>query len=223
MYCPVDGIEYREGITRCPEHDVDLVAEPPDVEDDPPGLWERLDGGAAARVAFAVAVVSALLYAVSGIVLNAWYSLAFTREWRSFLFGQVTQFVQAGAFSVALGALGCLAAGVLLRGYQRLSAAPAPLPAVTERAEGWTARAMPVLFALVAGFAVLWAVTGIATAWDSARLSVSTFGTEPADAGDGYINLAALNNAAYTCGLASLAVMGAETLRRAHARLTRAA
>lgn len=37
MYCPVDGAEYREGITRCPEHDVDLVDEPlePDEEDEP--------------------------------------------------------------------------------------------------------------------------------------------------------------------------------------------
>ena len=31
MYCPVDGDEFVEGVTRCPEHDVDLVEEPPEL------------------------------------------------------------------------------------------------------------------------------------------------------------------------------------------------
>ena len=34
MYCPVDGDEFVEGVTRCPEHDVHLVEEPPELDEE---------------------------------------------------------------------------------------------------------------------------------------------------------------------------------------------
>lgn len=35
MYCPDCGAEYDAGVTRCPEHDVALVAERPDLHPEP--------------------------------------------------------------------------------------------------------------------------------------------------------------------------------------------
>jgi hypothetical protein len=51
MYCPIDGDEFRERVTRCPEHGVDLVEEPPDLEK--PISWiARFNDRAAVRLSF---------------------------------------------------------------------------------------------------------------------------------------------------------------------------
>src|SRR3712207_2814037 len=120
MYCPVDGMEYREGIARCPQHDVDLVDDPPDVVESEPWLdrvaLEGLPGWAAIVVALA-----GIVYAISGAAVNLWTALATSREWVETGALTALRFAHSTSWAVGLGAFGCLAAAVLGRTYVRLT------------------------------------------------------------------------------------------------------
>jgi hypothetical protein len=121
MYCPICGDEYREGITRCPEHDVELVAEPPELEETASFL-ERLDERIAIRAVFIALLVATVIYALSGIVTSTFFALIQLADWEGgFDSAVLSQNIQSGAFAVGVGALGCLAGAVLLRAYLAMS------------------------------------------------------------------------------------------------------
>lgn len=223
MYCPVDGVEWREGITRCPEHDVDLVDEPPEEE---PSFLDRADARGLGEAAVVVISVAAVLYAASGVVLAGWYTLAASRPWTQTGVIQALQFVQGSSFVVAMGALGCLVAGVLGRTWIRLgSRDEAPEPAESGDVDGRRGAApwvITLLSSLVIVFAVLWAATGIAISWEDANFRFDPVYAPggPEEPSETIVNLAALHDAAYTCGIAALASMGAVILARVYDRLT---
>jgi hypothetical protein len=60
-------------------------------------------------------------------------------------------------------------------------------------------------------FVVVWAATGVAISWDEASQAAGTVDTllPPEGPGESLVNLGALHNAAYTCGLGALVAMGA--------------
>jgi hypothetical protein len=227
MYCPVDGIEWREGITRCPEHDVDLVDEPPEEE---PSFLDRADAWGLGEIAVRVISVAAIFYALSGAVLAGWYALASSRDWTETGVIQALGFTQSASSAVAVGALGCLVAGVLGRTWTRLGPGgerPAPVEAPEEEAdeavpEGAGPWVITLLSSLVIVFAVLWAVTGIAISWEEADFQFDPLYAPGGVQGpsETIVNLAALHNVAYTCALAALASLGALILARVYDRLT---
>lgn len=219
MYCPVDGIEYREGVTRCPEHDVDLVPDPPDVAPAPPSFWQRLDAESAARAAFAAVVGAGVVYAAAGVVVNVMFPILVRRDSAGYDWLQYVHSANQAAWSVGVAALGALAAGVLVRVYSRLSSRPAPADSESPPL-GWD-RLMSVLFTLVVLFAAIWVATGVATAQESARLTANPFAlsSEQEMPSDTMLDLFALHYASFACGVGSLAIMGALVLRRAHARI----
>lgn len=120
MYCPVCGDEYREGITRCPEHDVELVEEPPELEEAPSWL-DRFNDRIALRVTFIILVISGVVYALSGFVTGALFGLAEFQNSQSADMIRVLQPVQSAFWSIGKASLGVLAGAVLLRGYLSLS------------------------------------------------------------------------------------------------------
>ncbi|HEX2293687.1 MAG TPA: hypothetical protein VHN37_00060 [Actinomycetota bacterium] len=228
MYCPVDGIEWREGITRCPEHDVDLVDEPPEVEEDEP-LLGRLDVGGLGGAAVAAAVVGAVVYALSGVFLYGWTALASTREWTETRLLDTVEFLHLASSGIALGALGCLAAGVLGRVFGRLAPGSTPEAPLDDAgpedddlpASGAMAWVVTLLTSFAVVFALVWAVTGVAVSWDEAKLRSPATPFPLGEPSESFVNLSALNNAAYVCGLSSLVCLGAVLMARAYDRLVR--
>lgn len=76
-----------------------------------------------------------------------------------------------------------------------------------------------LLFALTVVFALLWAGTGIATSREQVEYRSSFgFGSDAESPSDSFITLATVNTAAYTGGVASLAIMGAGLIARTHER-----
>jgi hypothetical protein len=211
VFCPVDGDEYREGVTRCPEHDVDLVDEPPELEHSPSWL-ERLGAGAGLRVALIVAVVAAIVYAAAGMASGVLFALfRFSSSGDRWFFA--LQDISSGAFPVVIGAVGVLGGAVLFRAYTNLASAPAGEPREPEL-EGprlFATELMRVLFVLFLVFVFLWAATGILTAKDQAEYlygAAAQLGSD-AQADDWFITLVMVNNLSYFAGLACLLVMGA--------------
>ncbi|MDQ3987588.1 MAG: hypothetical protein M3280_13970 [Actinomycetota bacterium] len=229
MYCPVCGDEFREGVTRCPDDDVDLVEEPPELEE--PLSWlERLDNRTAVRVTFIVLVVTAAVYALTGSIGAALLLFIETRDRDMFETVQFFQHVQSGSSAVAIAALGTLSGALLLRAYLTMST-PERTQSFSKNAElvlgnesgGPIGRAlMRVLFALTVLFALLWAGTGIATSRERAEYS-TTFGfqTDQEEPDSTFLTLLTLNYVGYAGGLACLAVMGAGLLVGGHQRLRR--
>lgn len=228
MYCPVDGTEWREGITRCPEHDVELVDEPPEgYEDDETSLLEALGLQGLTGITVVTVAVASVVYAVSGVVVSGWIALATARRWTELGFFEAASFVHAAARVIAVGGLGCLAAGVLGRTWVRLGtpvAAPMDRLEHEDDAEHWlegpAGWVMTLLSSLVLVFVLLWVATGVGISWEEAKLrneAFSPFG--PDDPSDTFINLSAVHNAAYTCGLGALVSMGALLMARAYDRI----
>lgn len=220
MYCPIDGDEFREGITRCPEHGVDLVEEPPDLEE--PASWiDRFNDRTAVHLSFVVLLLAAVIYAIAGFITAGIYLMTQLQHWKAIETAQVFNQVQAAAFPVGLAAFGALAGALLLRTYLLFSdrasvssssdeeSAPGPIPGTIMR----------LLFALTVVFALLWAGTGIATSRDQVESSASFgFGGTPEEPDDSFITLLTLNHVGYTGAVASLAIMGAGLILRTHQR-----
>lgn len=222
MYCPVDGTEWREGITRCPEHDVDLVDEPPEPEEAQPWLGAtRLEG--LPGVAGLAAALAGIAYAVTGTLFNLWGALSSTAgiEPRGMT---VLRFAQSASFAIGLGGLASLGAAVLAKTYTRLTQPP-PIPLEDEDDEddeddlppegGDTF--MTVVSTLAICFAVAWVGLSVVVAWKTRTLGGdSFFGSED----DGLMNLFAYQSAAAACTAGSIAVMGALLMARVHDRLS---
>lgn len=201
MYCPIDGDEFREGITRCPEHNVDLVEELPDLEE--PASWiDRFNDRTAVRLSFLVLLLAAVIYAIAGFITAGIYLMTQLQHWKTIETAQVFNQVQAAAFPVGIAAFGALAGALLLRTYllfsdgasvssssDEESSVPGPIPGAIMR----------LLFALTVVFALLWAGTGIATSRDQVENSASfRFGGAPEEPDDSFITLLTLNHVGYT-------------------------
>jgi hypothetical protein len=225
VYCPVDGDEYREGITRCPEHDVDLVEDPPDLEEPAP-IVGRLGGPLV--VVFGILVVGALVYAIAGAASSLLYANAIRLNTSYDEAPAVLQEIANAAFPIALGAFGVIAAALLLRTFSATTVETAvpegedrPPPDVSSgRWWGIAGHAMRLLFALLIAFTLLWATTGIITAKLDRELQYRAFDQvdyEPP--GDSDLNLLTLNSVSYYGGVACLTIMGAVLSLRAYGRL----
>lgn len=221
MYCPVDGEEYREGITRCPEHDVDLAVDPIEALEDRP-LLGALDERSVMRLAFRVLLGAAVVYAVAGTAFAVLLSLPSVREaydgaWDDVL--RILQAVDGAAWGVGIAAIAVLAGAVLVRTYSLLRSGGIP-DRDREGAPPLSDKVMRVLFALVLLFAALYAVTGVATAWGNAEyVSGVAFGS-PEDPSQTHIALTALHRAAYSCAVASFACMAAALVKRTYDRMS---
>jgi cytochrome b subunit of formate dehydrogenase len=226
MYCPVCGDEYREGVTHCPEHGVELVDEPPELEEAVP-LLQRFNDRTAVRIPFITLLVAGVVYAVSGLVTSTLSVLIFVREWDAATAAQIAQGVQSGAFAVAVGAMGALSGAVLLRAYLAIAKADErEAPVASDPGEEDVRKSpigsalMRLLFALMIVFTLLWVATGIITSTELAELTAAPFAAfERGEPEDSLVTLFALNHAAYSGGIACLAIMGAALIVRGHERL----
>ena len=221
MYCPVDGDEFREGITRCPEHDVALVDEPPEPAG-PPASLPAFDERFGMRAALLVLVAGAIAYAGFGFAQDAGVAWAYIRDGNPPDLSWSEAFQSAG-FSLALGAGLVLAGAVAYRAYQRLSGGP--LPAATRQSEvegAWANRitgrtAMRLLLGLVVLFSLVWMVAGIATSHEIGEYRAGPFAFSDAEPpSDTTIALFSLRDAAFVCGVGSFGIMAAAVMMRAH-------
>lgn len=221
MYCPVDGTESREGITRCPEHDVDLVDEPPEDEEETPprpAAAARLD--ALAGPASVVVALAGIVYGAAGALSSVWNvlegdagPLGATSSVTAFVFAQ------SAAWAIGLGAFGCLAAAVLAKTHRRLTRPPVPHDDEDEDdlppENGGLF--MTVVSTLTICFAIAWGAIALWTAWKTRNLDDGfLFSGED----EGLARLYAYQSAAAACTLGSIAVMGALLMARAHDRLS---
>lgn len=225
MYCPVCGDEFVNGITRCPEHDVELVDEPPEF-DEPLSWVDRFNDRAVLRVTFIVFLVAAVVYAISGSTTAILFQFTQSGNDYSFEKAQLAQQIQTASFPVAIAALGILAGALLLRAYISITE-ESETPGVEHPRESAIGLSpisqgvMRLLFALSVVFALMWAGTGIATSQDQIERRSIRFGTEPEDQPtDTYLLLLMLNYVAYTGGVTSLAIMGAGLMAGAHRRMS---
>lgn len=219
MYCPVDGTEWRDGIVRCPEHDVDLVDEPPEEDEEPPrpSPAARLD--AVAGPASVVVALAGIVYGAAGALSSLWNVL----EGDAGLLGatsSVTAFVfaQSAAWAIGLGAFGCLAAAVLAKTYRRLTLPPRPPDDEDEDElppEGG-GLFMTVVSTLTMCFVAGWIAVAVLIAWKTRNLDDGLlFSGED----EGLARLYAYQSALAACTLGSIAVMGSLLMARAHDRL----
>lgn len=225
-YCPICGDEYIDGVTRCPEHDVELVDEPPELDQEPSWV-DRVDHRGLLKITFIVFLLAALVYAVSGavsaVLLGLLYFQRSSNNEMAAVFGQV----QSAAFPVAISCLGILAAALLLRVYLVSSETYMSPSASVNRSnrsgvlDSLGPQMMRLLLALTIMFALLWAGTGIATSQQRAESRANAFPPAQRPEDDAQVILFTLNYAAYTGGVACLAIMGAGLMMRAYSRLDR--
>lgn len=225
-YCPSCGAEHLPDVSHCSDCGTELVDDPPEATEPAPWL-ERLNDRLILRVVFVVFLIAATIYAVGGSFAALHFTVGFLREWESFQGAQVSQQVAAAAFPVAIVALGAIVGAFLLRAYLSWSDQPGSRRAeVEEDAErsgethGRMNALMRLLFALTVVFALMWAVTGIATSREMAEFQTLTNPGPFEEPDDRYLILSALHYSSYVAAVASLAIMGAILILRAHRRLT---
>ncbi|MFN2526357.1 MAG: hypothetical protein ABR505_08860 [Actinomycetota bacterium] len=226
MYCPIDGEEFREGITRCPEHGVELEEEPPEIEE-LLSFLDRFNDRIIMRITFVVLLAAAFVYAVSGATVAFLYLMIQFRDWEADSAAFSLQQIQSAAFPIGIAALGGMVGAVILRIYLRHperrseDARASDSERDPDRSFGpISPTVMRLLFALTVLFALLWAGTGIATSKEQVELT-HAFGNvagERPEPSDTYLTLAALNYAGYTGGVAALAIMGAGLIAGTHER-----
>lgn len=221
-YCPSCGAEYHADVSHCSDCGSELVDDPPAATEPVPWL-ERLNDRLILRGVFVVFLVAALIYALAGSFGAVLVTVGHLRQWESFRAAQPFQNVASAAFPVAIAALGGLVGAFLLRAY--LSWADRSGTEEGQNGEGAHATGgrmgnlMRLLFALTVVFAIMWAVTGIATSREVAEFQ--TFANVPPfdEPEDRYVILAALHYSSYVAGVASLTIMGSLLILKAHQRL----
>ena len=224
MYCPVCGDEFADGVTRCPEHDVELVDEPPEL-DEPLSWVDRFNDRVALRITFIVFLVAAVVYAISGASTALLFNFMQPANENSFEKAPLAQQIQSASFPIAIAALGVLAGALLLRTYLSMtghSETPEMPPGSAIGHSPISQGVMRLLFALSVVFALMWAGTGIASSQEGIERRSVRIGTEE-EPTDTYLLLSTLNYVAYTGALTSLAIMGAGLMVGAHRRMSTAA
>ena len=221
----MDGVEYREGITRCPDHDVSLVEGAPAADEG--SAWT--DGGydrIALRIVFGVIVVAGVVHAVAGAAAAF---IAGSREasgddvTRALFLGDVA----TGAFRAFIGAIGVLGGTVLLRAYSNMTARAHSGTGFEVGRRGshpprtrLGTEVMRVLFVLSVVFTLLWVGTGILTAKDEAeyfyQVVSGTIADEPRRA---FVTLSTLHRVSYYAGVACLVTMGGLLALTAYLRM----
>jgi hypothetical protein len=219
MYCPVDGDEFVEGVVRCPEHDVDLVEEPPELDDEEVrDFVDYFSEAKSLRTARRVLVVAAIVYAIAGVLTSVLYGLANIQGGDSFDLVNIVSSAQMAGRVVALAALGVMTGTLLLRAYTWLrngdrrvvNGEPSPADGLTR-----------LLLALLVVFTILWALSGIATAGNDAdsQTGMVTFGGQEEEPSKTYVNLTAIHFAAYNGAVACLVLMAGRLIVQWHRRL----
>jgi hypothetical protein len=227
MYCPVDGDEFVEGKTRCPEHNVDLVPERPDwLDEESRSLLARWDRDTAFRWAFKVLILAALIYGLGGLVHGVLYSLMFSKPQSNFSDVLIySQQVTGAAFAVGLASLGVLAGALVLEGLTRLRSDGSEARHPTERRlpRGFIHRGPDLLmFWIFVVFAVVWMTTGVwASIEQGSPYPQTRFlgggGEQPTDL---YIDLLSIRFAAFTIAVASFTLLASRLIIRAYQRLS---
>jgi hypothetical protein len=217
-------MEYREGLTRCPQHDVDLVDEPPELEEElRPSFLDRIDDRAAIRYTFIAALGAAALYAITGVAFSLLIMFQDGAAWESKV-PLYLEYTQRAAWTIALAGVAAIGGAVLVRTYARLRD-PGPAPGEDDGAEGGPGDGMiRLLYTLVVVFALVWAATSVATAWETAQFENSARGGFPTsfdEPSQTFLALIAVQNASWACGTAAVVVMGGTLLRRLQVRMTR--
>ena len=220
MYCPVDGDEFVEGITHCPEHDVDLVDDPPAGDDEEVrNFVDYFIEGKSLRTARRVLVWAAIVYAVAGVITGVLYGLANIQGGDSFdLFNVVSTAQEAGRV-VALAALGVMTGTLLLRAHVWLRQEDRQPVNGGELApaDGLTR----FLLGFLVVFTIMWAITGIATAGDTAdfQSGMVTFGGQEEEPSKTLVSLYAIHHASYNAAAACLVIMAGRLIVLWHRRL----
>ena len=227
MYCPVDGDEFREGITRCPEHDVDLVEEPPDLGEPPPGWTDRFNDRTAVKISFWVFVAAAVVYSLTGLTTAVMLLLTEVGERETFDTAVFFQRINSAMFPVGIGLLGILVGALVVRTYLTLSTGRHDAPSSSSpnaMAQGPLSSALArFLFAMTVMFALVWLATGILIAQEQAEdQSSPVFSDERDEPSESFVTLSALHHVAYLGGVVSLSIMGAGLIVRTYVRSDRA-
>lgn len=129
MYCPVCGAEYREGFTRCLDHDVELVEEPPDVIDEErpwPGRLTAWNARRVIRAVFIAFIATATLYVVAGVLMAVLIILQGPDLASERFFEQLRliERISQATFRIGLGLFGILAASLGLEAYLLITVPP---------------------------------------------------------------------------------------------------
>lgn len=224
MYCPIDGDEFQEGFTHCPEHDVELVDELPDDFFRAATLsWAaRLKLNLLLQIAFFLLVVSACIRVVAAVSNGILYLIAtFGSEGdfgRKYVIASTVESTASGIlFSCLVVMAGFLVIEIFskmapraLRKKTRDGTTPDPLD--------WRDRVMRLLFALFIGFALMHIVAALVTSNAEAELRTSfgAFGGGAEPPSDLVNTMFALKYASYGGASATLGLMLAWFVYEAH-------
>jgi hypothetical protein len=230
MFCPVDGEEFVEGFEQCPEHEVDLLEEPPAWLAEGVARLQELRRLRTIRLPFFILLGAATIYAIGGLMYGILGANAEVGgDVSSDLFSQlrVIDYLTKAAFRVGLGAFGLLAGAALLQTLMFLnkgkgsssdddghSTEDDDVEVLAVEKHGLL---MQLMFALTVGFGLLYAVSGVIRLLLEEHPNGLMGFPEQSDA---YWTFSALQGAAIVCGIATFGVMAGILVMRAYALLT---
>ena len=223
MYCPIDGVEYRPGFTHCPDHNVELVPDPPvDTDEEVSALATRINARFLMKIVFVITVVAAFIYVISAVASTLVTILTRSEQ----LTGEVTLLplhlydVVVASGRVALAGLGVMGGTVLLQihGRPRVGPAEGADDLANEPSAGTGGFLIRLLLALFVVFATVWTATEIMVSRDRAEYNTAPFSGEREEPPESFITLLAVNAVAYSFALTALGTMAAMVLVDIHRR-----